>query len=262
LLAAASGADVDAAAETAGNAAEHNVLPAIIVIAKIGIAAYTAYELYETAKKAVALADQLMRGEPLTEAQLRDAAIQLGIDVALGVTVSKLKILEASYKLAVKAGDKIGASKLAKYISDFEVRSEGVGSFPGNVRIEKKSTSQVPNNTPNVNLADGFTSFSAFKRTYGDAGPGQAWHHIVEQHSVARFGAEAIHNPANLIKLPHGSGTIHNQISGFYSSKQPFTGGKTVRQWISEKSYQEQFEFGIQTIKDFGGTQYLPPHMR
>ena len=67
-----------------------------------------------------------------------------------------------------------------------------------------------------------------------------------------------LHNTGNLIKLPHGKGTIHNQISGFYSSKQPFTGGKTVREWVSGKPFQEQFDFGIQTIKDFGGAQYLP----
>jgi hypothetical protein len=118
-------------------------------------------------------------------------------------------------------------------------------------------------NNAGVNLSDGFGSFSAFKRQYGPAGQGQAWHHLVEQGpNTGKFAAEAIHNPANLIKLPHGTGTIHNQVSGFYSSKQPFTGGKTVRNWLSEKPYQEQFDFGVQTIKDFGGNQYLPTHLR
>ena len=56
----------------------------------------------------------------------------------------------------------------------------------------------------------------------------------------------------NIIKLPHGKNTIHSKISGFYSSKQPFTNGVTVREWLSTKSYEEQYEFGIETLKMFG----------
>ena len=69
----------------------------------------------------------------------------------------------------------------------------------------------------------------------GSAGDGCAWHHIVEQtkNNIERFGAESIHNTNNIIKLPNGAGTIHAKVSGYYSSKQPFTGGKTVRQWLS-----------------------------
>jgi len=35
-----------------------------------------------------------------------------------------------------------------------------------------------------------------------------------------------------------------------------------VHQWISQKSFAEQFEFGIKTIKQFGGTKYLPNHLQ
>jgi hypothetical protein len=38
------------------------------------------------------------------------------------------------------------------------------------------------------------------------------------------------------------------KISGYYSSKQPFSEGKTVRQWLSTKSYEEQYEFGIENV--------------
>lgn len=102
----------------------------------------------------------------------------------------------------------------------------------------------------------GYSSFNAFKKAYGSAGKGNAWHHIVEQGSdnVSRFGAETIHNTNNLIKLPHGAGSIHAKISGYYSSKQPFTGGQTVRQWLSTQSYQQQYDFGIKTLKQFGWT--------
>lgn len=100
-----------------------------------------------------------------------------------------------------------------------------------------------------------YQSFSAFKRAEGAAGQGQAWHHIVEQTpgNVQRFGAQAIHNTDNLVRLPHGPGTIHNQISGFYSSKQPFTGGQTVRQWLSNQSFEQQAAFGRNIMQQFGG---------
>ena len=102
----------------------------------------------------------------------------------------------------------------------------------------------------------GYKSFKAFKRAMGSAGEGNAWHHIVEQrgNNISLFGAETIHNTNNLIKLPHGAGSIHAKVSGFYSSKQAFTGGQTVRQWLSTQSYQQQYDFGIKTLKQFGWT--------
>lgn len=102
----------------------------------------------------------------------------------------------------------------------------------------------------------GFNSFSAFKRAMGPAGQGQAWHHIVEQTpgNLAKFGNQTIHNTGNLMKLPHGAGSIHAKISGHYSSKQFFTNGQTVRQWLSTQSYQAQYDYGIKMLKQFGGT--------
>ena len=102
--------------------------------------------------------------------------------------------------------------------------------------------------------AKGYATFGAFKNANGAAGQGMAWHHIVEQNAnnIANFGAEQIHNTKNLIRLPHGKGSIHAKISGFYSSKQPFTNGLTVRQWLNTKSYAEQYKFGIDKLKQLG----------
>jgi hypothetical protein len=97
----------------------------------------------------------------------------------------------------------------------------------------------------------GFKSFSAFKRAMGSAGKGRHWHHIVEANRAGRFGAEAVHNAKNVVLLPS---KIHNKISGYYSSKIPgLTGGKTVRQWLSSKSFEFQYKFGQKIIKNFGG---------
>jgi RHS repeat-associated protein len=98
----------------------------------------------------------------------------------------------------------------------------------------------------------GFRSFSAFKQALGPAGPGQQWHHIVEQTpgNVARFGGEAIHNTGNLVRL----GTaFHRQVSGLYSSIRPDITGSTsltVRQWLSTQSFQAQGAFGQRVLQN------------
>lgn len=104
----------------------------------------------------------------------------------------------------------------------------------------------------------GFKTFGEFKRTMGAAGTGQAWHHIVGQttSNLQRFGTEAVHNTGNLIRLPHRKGSIHQEISNFYSSVQlDLTGSSdiTVREWIGTQSFEEQQDFGIRVIRAFGG---------
>ena len=105
----------------------------------------------------------------------------------------------------------------------------------------------------------GFQTFGEFKRTMGVAGSGLAWHHIVGQttSNLQRFGAEAIHNTGNLIRLEHGTGSIQQEITNLYNSIQPELTGTntlTIRAWIGTKSFEEQQEFGIRIIIAFGGT--------
>ncbi len=95
-------------------------------------------------------------------------------------------------------------------------------------------------------------SFSGFKNALGPAGEGKQWHHIVEQTegNIQRFGPRALHNTENVIPLDEG---VHRQISAYYSSKDPrFTGGQTVRQWLSGQSFQAQREFGLKILQDYG----------
>jgi hypothetical protein len=75
--------------------------------------------------------------------------------------------------------------------------------------------------------------------------------HIVEQHSrnITEFGAEAIHNAQNLIRLPT---EIHRKISAYYSSKQAFTKGLTVREWLRTQPLAEQIKFGRDLLKQYG----------
>ena len=100
----------------------------------------------------------------------------------------------------------------------------------------------------------GFDSFNDAKKFLGSPGEGNQWHHIVEQSQIQKSGFETqlIQNTDNLIAIDR---VTHGQISGYYSSKQAFTEGLTVRNWLSGQSYEEQFEFGIQKLQDFGVTK-------
>jgi hypothetical protein len=127
--------------------------------------------------------------------------------------------------------------------------------------IARQLASELASRTliPPRRAGQSFKTFGEFKRTIGSAGTETAWHHIVGQttSNVQRFGAEAIHNTGNLVRLPHGQGSIHQEISNFYSSIQPeLTGSSdvTVREWIGNQSYEEQQDFGIRVIIAFGGT--------
>ncbi|THF82721.1 hypothetical protein [Cohnella fermenti] len=104
-------------------------------------------------------------------------------------------------------------------------------------------------------IITGFKSFDDLKKVLGSAGENKAWHHIVEQSQVQRSGfkAEDIQNINNVISIPSGySGSVHSQISGYYSSIQPFTNGLTVRNWLAGQSFEKQFDFGLNVLKRFG----------
>lgn len=95
---------------------------------------------------------------------------------------------------------------------------------------------------------------AALTRALGPAGPGQHWHHIVEQTpgNIARFGPQAVHNTQNVVRL---DAAAHARISGFYSSIQPQVTGSTtmtVRQWLSTQSFEAQQAFGQQILRQFG----------
>ncbi len=113
----------------------------------------------------------------------------------------------------------------------------------------------------------GFDSFDDLKEYMGSPGSGNAWHHIVEQSQIGRsgFSSNQVNNVNNIVSVPHGKGTVHAQISGFYSSKPDFTNGMTVREWLSGKSFDEQFEFGLGILRKYGevtktssGWQFTP----
>ena len=135
----------------------------------------------------------------------------------------------------------------------------------GDCTNEAQAVGQVVQNGANIitnNTGSGYNSFNAFKYAQGPAGSGMAWHHIVEQNptNISSFGSQAINNTSNLIRLPSGVGLLHQRISGYYSSIQPLVTGSdtlTVRQWLQTKSFEFQWNFGIELIMRFGGAKYI-----
>jgi hypothetical protein len=97
----------------------------------------------------------------------------------------------------------------------------------------------------------GFNTFVELKDAMGSVAPDFQWHHIVEQTSgnVSRFGPQAIHNTNNIFPVEVSA---HRQISAHYSSKPGFTGGLTVRQWLSTQSFEAQHSYGLQILVRFG----------
>jgi hypothetical protein len=96
-------------------------------------------------------------------------------------------------------------------------------------------------------LPEGYSSFSAAKRAMGSPGEGNVFDHVVEQSQIKRsgFAPEEIHNPFNM--NPVSART--NQIkANYYSSKQPFTGGGTVRDWLTGQSFADQYSFGMDVL--------------
>ena len=96
-----------------------------------------------------------------------------------------------------------------------------------------------------------FNSFEAFKKALGSAGKNKAWHHIVEQSQIQKSGFKPtqIHNTHNVIAIDQ---SVHVKISAYYSSKQDFSEGLRVRDWLAGQSYETQYEFGEKILEKFG----------
>ncbi|HAY49651.1 DUF637 domain-containing protein [Thalassospira sp.] len=132
-LLAAESDEVYVGADSGETVARDNVLPAIILMVKGAMVAWTAYELYETAQSAYDAIVALQNGD-LTEDQLLEAAEQLGIniasDVAIDLTLGKIKVLERGYELLKKAGLEEKADNIAKLFNQHQGNSSNRPPVP------------------------------------------------------------------------------------------------------------------------------------
>jgi RHS repeat-associated protein len=98
----------------------------------------------------------------------------------------------------------------------------------------------------------GYGTFNALKKAWGAVTEGNVLHHIVEQCqskcSRAGFDTKAINNAKNVVEVPI---PVNQALNAFYSSSTfRFTNGKTVRDWLSGKSFKEQLKFGKEKLQE------------
>ncbi len=104
----------------------------------------------------------------------------------------------------------------------------------------------------NLPVNQGYDSFDKLKKAIGSAGDGNHWHHIVEQSQIQKsgFAEQLIHNTSNIIAV---DAATHAKITGFYNTKTfEFTDGLSVRDWLAGRSYEYQYVFGLEVLRQFG----------
>ena len=85
---------------------------------------------------------------------------------------------------------------------------------------------------------------------------GYEQHHIVGQNddnlakkTIEKFGQDALDDPSNLVWVPR---LKHELINAYYSSKTEETGDLTVREYLNELDFDQQWEEGLRIMRKFG----------
>ena len=123
-----------------------------------------------------------------------------------------------------------------------------------NTATANSGTTATAANTPQGTFVIGqsFSTFSAFKKHMGPAGPGMHWHHIVEQGQILKSGFNPfkVHNVNNIIRV---DAVTHARITGYFNSIDPqFSSTLRVRYWLAGQSFEFQHQFGLNVLKQFG----------
>jgi putative cell wall-binding protein len=158
----------------------------------------------------------------------------------LPVLILALIILLQAFTPAVFAASKNEVQSQTAYLCPFDPTSEGAGKGGMDLQLFAEGAGK------------GFDNFNALKKNLGPAGEGKAWHHVVEQSQIQKsgFNPQQIHNTNNVIAVDSAT---HAKISGYYNSIRPdISGNMRVRDWLAGQSYEYQYEFGIDILKQFG----------
>lgn len=145
-----------------------------------------------------------------------------------------------AYDFVDKSIEQIGEKALRKMAAKGMTSEEYLKYTSGS----KVKLSDVPDK--------GFDTFKELKAYIGDPNNNENWHHIVEQSKGNNLPENKINNVNNVVSVAGGYASVHDTITAYYNSKQDFTDGKTVREWLSGKSFDEQFEFGVKQLQKYG----------
>ncbi len=152
-----------------------------------------------------------------------------------------------AFKAIKKLSNAVDAVDTAVDTAKVVENAEDVAKSVDNAVDAGKDISKITDSAI-VNIDEGFDSFRQLKKHMGDPGPGNHWHHIVEQSQIkkAGFDPKLIHNPKNIVAVDGAK--IHPKITGAFGTKVENT-GKRMRDWISNKSFDEQFEYGKEVME-------------
>jgi hypothetical protein len=95
-----------------------------------------------------------------------------------------------------------------------------------------------------------FNSKWQLKYYLGPAPKEMQWHHIVEQSQAAQFGQRRIQSIENIVAIPDKA---HRELNAYYSSKRRFSKPNTVRGWLRGQSFEAQYAFGMERLKQVLG---------
>jgi hypothetical protein len=93
-----------------------------------------------------------------------------------------------------------------------------------------------------------FRTARELREYLGPAGPGRQWHHLVEARLAGRrFPAELVHSTDNIVSLPI---EVHRRVSAKMSSKDDYTEGKTLRDWLEHQPFAFQHGWGMRLVRE------------
>nr|WP_244981966.1 hypothetical protein [Corallococcus exercitus] len=219
-------------------------------------------ELVDEAEQATTFDELRAAGERYGKVMGRNAARAFAMlaTAAIGNTAAglgaKMPMLPGAMQAASQAEAQVGIRLAA--VAD--VKTVAVSAETVTIALSPGAVAMTASGTGGGSAAKArpagyraWGSFSGFKKAMGPAGKNKEWHHIVEQttSNVKRFGPQALHNTENIIPMDKA---LHTDVSAFFSSiRRDITGSPlTVRQWLSNQSYEAQRDFGLLAIENVG----------
>jgi RHS repeat-associated protein len=194
--------------------------------------------------------------------QSTTATVQTALNVASAIPVVGIPFSLASAAFDVDAGNYGSAGLSLAGAIPFVGSVRGVAKTADILldaaRVEQSVARAAPTTLENV-VANGIGFDSSRQlRSAMAPGAGEQIHHIVEQTpgNLAAFGAQAIHNTANAVPVAASTHIGKGSISAYYSGiDRNFSETMIVRKWLSGQSYDDQYQFGLDTLRRFGVLQ-------
>ncbi len=106
---------------------------------------------------------------------------------------------------------------------------------------------------------EGFSAYDAFlkceeedplEKRFGPAGDGYQYHHIAEAGiNEGAIPISRLQSTDNIIRIPT---LLHEEISAAYGRSAPTARNMSLRQWLKGQSYQMQYDYGLNVMRELG----------